>query len=325
MQWSDIYVRSGAAVLGRPIDTAAAVADGRYHELLSKSHDYQSIAHADGRTPVEMAVEAAESAVSRSAVPAADFRMVVHTSSTVSDSGMVTASYIQGRTVQGTACTLEVRQSCSAAIAELEIASAYLTASPASSAALLTTVDVTPDDIRFSEDPGSISGDSATALVLSRGSGIARLLSTAIVSDGRFADIGSGPPPEGGPRAQRLRLLAILDSMLALERQSVALALDDAGLDSGDISRWVFPNVGANTVDRDFRASLGADDARTTWSWGRTVGHLGTGNQFGGLTHLLETGAVEVGDRVALCGSGAGFSIGCAILEIVDLPAWTGA
>jgi 3-oxoacyl-[acyl-carrier-protein] synthase-3 len=121
---------------------------------------------------------------------------------------------------------------------------------------------------------------------------------------------------------QRRRLQPMLRAMSALQRDSVTAALADARTESAGISRWVFANVGLFLVDRGFRSALGIDDSKTTWDWGRTVGHLNAGNQIAGLTHLLESGAVRPGDRVALCGNGVGFSYGCAILQIEAAPDW---
>jgi 3-oxoacyl-[acyl-carrier-protein] synthase-3 len=332
MRWSDIYISASAAVLGHRVDIATAVADGRYDPTLQRAHGYRSVCVADGGLPVDMAVQAARAALARSRVDASDIRLVVHASSTrQGPDELAPASYIQGRTFDGTASALEVKQSCNGALAALEVASAYLSTAPARSSALLTTSEMFADEARYREDPGCVGADGATGVVLSRGTGVARLLSTAVVGDGRFADVGVALDQSGAAdrqaatMQQRKRLLlAMLESMFAVQRETIEGALADADAKSTEISRWVFPNIGANMVDREFRKGFGIDDSRTTWEWGRTVGHLGTGNQFAGLTHLLEVGAVRTGDRVALCGNGVGFSYGCAVLEIVREPDWSG-
>src|SRR5262249_16282873 len=234
--------------------------------------------------------------------------------------------------VGGTACAVELRQACNGALAALELGSAYLAAAPASASALLTTSDRCPPGTdRYRSGQGELAGAGAAGAVLSPGGGGARLLCTAIVGDGRFLGTGSAVDPgQYASRAeflvaQRRRLRPMLRAMSALQQQSVQAALADAGLDSAEIDRWVFANVGQFLVDQEFRKMFGIDESITTWDWGRTIGHLGAGNQFAGFTHLVEDGLVRVGDRVALCGNGVGFSYGCAVLEIVSKPGWAGS
>ena len=81
------------------------------------------------------------------------------------------------------------------------------------------------------------------------------------------------------------------------------------------------PNVGKGVAQiRD--AAFGVDASVTTTDWGLRTGHMGAGDQFGGLTHLLETGKVRPGDRVLLSGAGAVWNFGAAVLEITAVPTW---
>ncbi|MGO4750485.1 3-oxoacyl-[acyl-carrier-protein] synthase III C-terminal domain-containing protein, partial [Streptomyces sp. 2MCAF27] len=66
----------------------------------------------------------------------------------------------------------------------------------------------------------------------------------------------------------------------------------------------------------------GIDVEQTNWEFGRRLGHLGAGDQFAGVNHLLETKAVKPGDIVVLSSVGHGYTFGCAVLEIVAEPDW---
>lgn len=331
MRWTDIHVMSCALAVGHIEDVALAVADGRYDEELASAHEYVSVSSAADTPPVEMAARAGTLALERSTVDEADIVLHAHVGSTPQGpDDVVPAAYVQGRTLTRRAFTVDVRQTCNGALAALQLSAAYLTAAGSGTAALVTTSDRHggPGVNRYRLDPGGVDADGASAIVLRNGSGPLRLLSTVVVGDGRFTATTPLNPEDFPDRraflmAQRKRLLPMLESMAELEKDSVAEALADAGAEPGDVARWVFPNIGANMVDQEFRKSLGIDEARTTWDWGRTVGHLGSTNQFGGLTYLTETGAVRPGDLVALCGNGVGFSYGCAVLEVVASPAWT--
>ena len=96
--------------------------------------------------------------------------------------------------------------------------------------------------------------------------------------------------------------------------------LEEAEAQPDDIDWWVLPNVGRTLLQWQYLNVLGVGVERTTWEWGRRLGHMGAGDHVVGLNHLAETGTLGVGDRVALAGSGLGFNWSCAVLEIVAPP-----
>jgi 3-oxoacyl-[acyl-carrier-protein] synthase-3 len=59
---------------------------------------------------------------------------------------------------------------------------------------------------------------------------------------------------------------------------------------------------------------------RTLWGWGKTTGHMGSSDQFVGLSRLLEERHVSAGDQVVLLRLGAGFNITSTLIEILDVP-----
>ncbi|HEX8869078.1 MAG TPA: 3-oxoacyl-[acyl-carrier-protein] synthase III C-terminal domain-containing protein, partial [Lentzea sp.] len=81
---------------------------------------------------------------------------------------------------------------------------------------------------------------------------------------------------------------------------------------------WVvLPHFGRRRLDVNYLRPYGIEPERTTWEWSRTVGHLGAGDQFASLAHLVDTGKARSGQRVVMFGVGAGYSWGCAVLEMV--------
>ncbi|WP_405798420.1 ketoacyl-ACP synthase III family protein [Streptomyces sp. NBC_01506] len=314
--------------LGEREPVAGAVAAGRYDPALSEAHGYESIAVAGGGCAADMAVEAARVALTRSAVDPADIGVFVH--AYVDEQGpkgvAEPASYVQGMVHDGRARALGLRQGCNSALASLEVGAMYVSAG---GAAVLTSADkYEGGGGRYREDQGGVPADGATAMVLGRGDGVARLLATETVGDGRFSapgglDASRFEDRQEYRRAQRKRVMSMMRTMTEARRDCVRGALADAGVEAGDIRHWLLPYTGRFLVDGDFFAEFGIDAARTTWELGRTVGHFTSGgDSFVGLTHLLETGAVEVGDRVVMLGDSTGFAFGCAVLEIVTKPAW---
>lgn len=339
-----MYISGLGMVLGRRESTESAVASGRYSARDNEADGYTAVRVADEGPAVEMAVEAAGRALKRSGLDPAEVCLVVHACAAHQGlENLAPASYVQSRTVQGTATAVEIRQFSNGAMIALELAAGSLAARPAPRAALLTTADrfVSPAWDRYRSDQGTLFGDGATALVLSRRPGVARLLSTTVIGDASFVglqigdapwtdavDASSWPADLTARRKQHLAaqgvdlLMRLMTTTTRLQRESIEGALADAGITPGDVAWWVVPNMGRAVVDWDFRRRMGLHEARTTWSWGREVGHLGAGDPFGGLTHLFEAGSVHPGDRVALVGVGQGENYGCAVLEILKEPGW---
>lgn len=326
MRWDDMYISSSAVALGQLESVDDAVANGRYEPSMRKLHDYASISIDDTRDAADMVADAALAAIVRSGVDPADIDVFLHAH--VYSRGRELASYVQGRAAAGRARAVGVLQGCNGTIASLELGCLYLTADPGNRVAALTLGDKYDGERdRYSDDEGSVPGDGATAIVLARGDGVARVLTTEIVGDGRFNGLPPLKPTQFGDKqefraALRKRVVSERKAMSEAKRDCVHTALADAGVGADDVSHWLMSYGGRFMVDRDFYAEFGIDDERTTWEWGRTIGHVRGGDPVIGLTRLLETGAVKAGDRVAMLGDSSGFTFGCAVLEVVRQPGW---
>jgi 3-oxoacyl-[acyl-carrier-protein] synthase-3 len=344
MKWTDVFVAASAANIGRREEVADAVAEGRYDPEERIADDYEALRVSD-RAPVEMALEAAELAVRRAGLPAGQFDLTVHVS--IGYQGMdhwSPAPMIQARVGGGRCPAIEVRQASNGGMAALEITAAYLTVRPAPATALITTSDVytLPMFDRYRSDRGLLRGDGATSIVLTRGGGgVARLLSTALLTDPTHDAVyrgtqewGDSYGAHGWPVDLRGRtkeylsagvnITEVIESLTQGQSQVMETALADAGVTARDIKRFVFPNAGRTVVDWDYRKrEFGIEEADTTWAWGRQTGHMAGGDQIGGLTWLLETKAVHPGDKVVLAGVGAGWSFSAAVLEILEQPDWS--
>lgn len=341
MQWDDIYISAAAAELGRVEQVRDAVAEGRYDAEECDTDDYQSVRIVDDeRSAVDLAVAAATEALERAGTN--DFGLLLHAS--VGHQGMdhfTPASYVHSKIGGGLAPALEVRQSSNGGMAALDVAAAYLSAMPAISSALVTTGDkfAPPAYDRYRTDQGMIMSDGGTAVVLSRTGGVAKLLSTALLGDPLHGEAYVGTDSwtdvsgaRGWPIDLRVRkvqhleaggnIWEIVEHLTTRQQEVVNTALADAKSTVDEIARFVFPNVGRSVQDWKGRGEVGITEERTTWAWGRTVGHLGGGDQVAGLTHLIESGQVRTGDKVVLAGIGSGWNYSAAVVEIVAEPSW---
>ncbi|MCD9899127.1 hypothetical protein LUR56_01235 [Streptomyces sp. MT29] len=109
------------------------------------------------------------------------------------------------------------------------------------------------------------------------------------------------------------------------QRALILETLEEAGLGVGDITRVAHQFVGDRGVLQRLLEPFGENAADLgVWDFGRSMGHTGANDQTSGLFHLLTTGQLAGGDRVLLLGAGAGIAFSCAIVEILDIPAWSG-
>ena len=221
-------------------------------------------------------------------------------------------------------------------MAALDVAAAYLRSGAADPAALITTADrfAGPGYDRWHSDPGTVYADGGTAVVLSRSGGFARLLSVALVSDSYLEGMhragsahGIGltsthrhPVDLGGHKRKFLDVTGLSATMTAIaagQRQALETALAAADTKLDEIDWFLLPHFGLRRLTSNYLRHLGVDAERTSWSFGRTVGHLGAGDHLAALEHLLTTGRIRPGHRCALLAVGAGFTWSCAVLHVL--------
>ncbi|MEU6919077.1 ketoacyl-ACP synthase III family protein [Streptomyces olindensis] len=341
MNGGALYIRATGTWLPPAERVADAVADGRCEAAVARSTRMESVTVSAGEPAPEMAARAARTALERAAAEPGDIDLVLHASFYYQGFDLwAPASYVQRAAVGNQCPAMEVRQVSNGGMAALDLAWAYLAADPARVAALVTTGDrfCLPGFDRWRSDPGTVYGDGGTALVVSRHSGFARVRSIATVSAPDLEGMHRGDDPFGpapfGHRdvvdleAHKRDFLArhgvapTVARVAAAQEAVVKQALADAGLGLADIDRFVLPHLGHRRLHVAYFAKFGIDPARSTWPWSRTIGHLGAGDPFAGLDHLVTAGELGPGDTCLLFGVGAGFSWSCAVVEILDAPSW---
>lgn len=339
MRFDDLYIAGTGHWLPPTVRVADAVADGLCDQSAAAQADIQSVTVSRGDAPPEMAARAAGIALERARDIAPDIHLILHATAYYQGHDTWCApSYIQ-RVAVGNHCpAIEVRQMSNAGMAAVELAASYLAAAPERSAALLTAGDrfCPPGFDRWRSDPGTICADGASAVVLSRHGGFARLSSVVSVSEPSLERLHRGNDPFGpAPFTYRqpVDMAAWKRAFTAshgiaypvtrirqAHRDAVDRALREAGTELTDIDWFVLPNLGRKRMLASYFAAFDIAPERTTWPWGRTVGHLGGADQFAGLHHLVESGVLREGNRLLMMGVGGGFSWTCACAEIVAAP-----
>ncbi|MFJ3586835.1 3-oxoacyl-[acyl-carrier-protein] synthase III C-terminal domain-containing protein [Streptomyces sp. NPDC090127] len=328
-RWDGVFIGAAAAALGDAEELRHAVSAGRYDARDHERDSYRAVRVAPGGALPRMVLQAAGLARRRSGVAASDIDLVVHTfAGQARDAGR--AEHVSRELACTSATAMEVVHASNGGLVALHLVAAYLSASTAMRAALLTTVDCAagPGTDSYRTERGTVLGDGATGLVVTTGTGVARVLSTTVLGDAPEgalvrADLAwrvPKPPARRWKRAGggggRPAPHAPAPVLAEREREVLELALSEAGARPADVVRFVFPNLGRHLQGWSRRAALGIHEDRTTWGWGTGVGHLRSGDQTAGLAHLLEAGELSSGDLVVLVGGVCGRSLGCAVLEM---------
>ena len=336
MKVEQLFIAGLGAFLPPPVSVREAVADGRYDAQEAEETQLESVLVAGHESPPDMAVQAARGALAHSGLDPEEIKLVLHASIYFQGIDLYsTASYIhQAALGPHSALALEVKGASNGGMASLELAAFYLSTWPERAAALVTTADKFRPPLldRWRCDTGLVLADGATAMLLSRRKGFARVLSVATVSDPTLERLHRGRSPFGqvpGPidvhqrKREYLKDVGLQDMLRRFRaglRGAVINALRDARTELRDIARFVVPHVGRVLLEREYFAALEIPEAMTTWPWGRRLGHLGAGDQLAGLGHLVETRTLRPGERCLLMGVGAGFTWTCAVVELLEYP-----
>ncbi|WP_377270031.1 ketoacyl-ACP synthase III family protein [Peterkaempfera sp. SMS 1(5)a] len=341
MRVEDIFIRGTAICLPSSLLVADAVASGACPPRLAAATDMVSVAWSPDQSAAEMAADAARTVLERAGSAPEDLDLILHADTYHQGQDLwPVASYIQREAGGGSCPALEIRQMSNGGLAALDLAAAYLTADRNRCDALLTTADrfCAPGIDRWRTDPGTPYADGATALVLSRRGGFARLRSLAVLADAELEPLHRGREPfSPAPFTHRIPVdfeeakkafIGEMGMSFAVSRahsgQQTVLkqALSDADMELAEADWVLLPHFGRRRLQAIYYKPFGIDPQRTTWDWSRTVGHLGAGDQFAGLDRLAVSGAAKPGDRIVLVGVGAGYSWGAAVVEILERPGW---
>ncbi|MFE6760634.1 ketoacyl-ACP synthase III family protein [Streptomyces sp. NPDC057684] len=339
MRLEDVYIRGTATRLPARLPIADAVASGACPPGTAAATGMESVAFSPDESAAEMAAAAARTALSRAGSDGGDVDLLLHADTYHQGQDLwPVASYIQREALGNTCQAIEIRQMSNGGLAALDLAAAYLTAGHGHRDALLTTADrfCAPGIDRWKTDPGTPYADGATSLVLSRRGGYARLVSLTLHADPDLEPLHRGDDPftkapfghripvdfEAAKRAfvGRAGMSYAISRAHNGQQTVIKQALADAGSELAEADWVVLPHFGRRRLTSIYYKPFGIDPARTTWDYSRTVGHLGAGDQFAGLDHLTVSGRAAPGDRIVLVSVGAGYSWGCAVIDMLEQP-----
>lgn len=340
-----VFIKSVGVHLPEAVSIETAVAQGWYPRGEVELHELGGAAIAGDTPACEMALQAAKAAFERCRHHPEDIDLLLYADSWhQGPDGWQPQYHLQRHLVGGQVLAVEVRQGCNGMFAALELGAAYLRGGGPARHALLVAADNfgTPLIDRWRMGPGYVAGDGASAVLLSTEPSFARLLAvrSAGVPEAEQMHRGAEPlfppgPTIGRPLDFTTRNAAFKQdavgsgigtgALIRIHQQTLVVverALADAGIGIGDVTRVAYMNYSREIVANRCMAALGLAMSRSTWEFGRTVGHMGASDQVVSLDHLLANGLLRPGDHLLMLGVGPGVTISCAVVEILLSAPW---
>lgn len=340
---TDIYIQSLGVYLPAGRMTGQQAVDlGLYEEEQLLDSGVQTAIVAEGEAPVDMAVYAARDCLERAGADGRTVGLLVHGGLYWQGPlGWSPLGYILYNAGLPDAAGYEVHQGCNGMMAALEIAAGQFARDPKLGRAVLTSsLNATSPLVNrwSSAGPGIVLSDSATALLLGREPGFARLDSIASLTVAQLEGLHRGDESlveTAEPRAidamARIRswaaqspfpLAEVHSRMSKAYSEVIQRSLDEAGIRPDQLSRVLFNHLPEHFVDLLIMQPLGLPMSASTAQFGQTVGHLGASDQTVSLDHLLRLGELNPGDRVLLAGGAPGYNVASAVVTVLERPSW---
>ncbi len=346
MRTPDIFISGLGSHIPEKVPVGWAVENGLYPADEVELHELVSTAVAGDTPPPEMALSAAQEALKRCGADPSLLSLLLYCSSWYQGpEGWLPHSYLQRHLVGGDVPATEIRQGCNGMFTALELAASHLRAEPERRAALLVAADNygTPLMDRWRMGPGYVGGDAASAVVLTKEPGFARLLSVCSVTVPEAERLHRGDEPLFPPgitlgrgldfatRSEEFRRHAAATgegttALFKIQQQLMTVidrTLAEAGVERADVSRVAFMNYAREIVEQRCMAPLGLPMSKSVWDFGRTIGHCGASDQILALDHLVTTGGLGPGDHLLSLGTGPGVTISCSVIKVLDTPPWS--
>jgi 3-oxoacyl-[acyl-carrier-protein] synthase-3 len=313
-----------------------AIEEGRYDARTARqSRQLAATVAPSDQAPVHLAVEAAIQARRQARAEPADIGLILYCS--VLDTGFDAwnpPSYVQRElgVPPGSCEVAEIRSGCNGALVGVRMACLHLEAEPLHPHALVVAADCWREPLfdRWLSDSQTILGDAGTAIVLSRDSGFARIVSVCSQTDPMLEGLARGNEPftfpHGGRYPVRMaeRAMPLLRAMPGKEvaqrfRVGIGSAIDraiaEAGITLADVAHVALPFLGWHSLRPIYFEHLGLDVAKTTFEYSRGMGHTGASDPIAGIEHLLKSGRVVTDDWILVLSAGFGFICTAAVMQ----------
>lgn len=339
MRTEGFYLNGVGAVVPETMSVEHAVEQGWCTAERAKLHGMTGAAVAGDRSAPDMALQAARAAFAQSGFDPAGLGLMLYADTWHQGPDCwFPQHYLQHHLPTEDALSLEVRQGCNGMFCALELAYPFTRSSPSGTALLVGAENYGTPRIDRWASASFVFGDGASALLLSREGGFAEVLSVQSLFVPELEETHRFGKPVFPPDAttggsidlderidefsrwgenrpeHALAWIRVHQKMLVL----VNRVLSEARIGFSDISHAAFANLSPEDFEHRWMEMLGLSMDRSTWEYGRSIGHIGANDPVIGLHHLLSTGRVGPGDHVILGSVGSGVTLSCAVVRILD-------
>ncbi|MFI0487633.1 ketoacyl-ACP synthase III family protein [Actinomadura sp. 9N215] len=343
MRVRDIFLSGIGAVIPETETVGSAVERGAFPAEKVANLGFTAAAVAGDRPAPDMALEAARAALKTSGLSPTELVLLVYADVWYQGpEGWGPQYHLQKHLVGDDLLAFELKHGCNGMFSGMELAVGALRAEPHRRAAMVVGADNFGTPLMERWNPGTglvVLGDGASAVVLAKDSGFARLLSICTASFTDMEEAYRAGEPMMPPGITVGRVLDFVSRLEAFKEKMVAegigwtmgirhhqryieimhRALEEAEVEAADIKRVIVHNLAEEEVE-PYLGVLGFTMDQSTWDFGSTIGHIGVNDHVLSLHHLLSTGEVGPGDHILMCGFAAGVTYKAAVVQILAMP-----
>ena len=275
----------------------------------------------EGERTSQMATRAAEEALARAGLAAADIDLIVLATSTPDDTFPATATHVQAALGMTRGAAFDVQAVCSGFVFALAVADNFIRAGQAR--CVLVIGAETFSRLLDWDDRGTcvLFGDGAGAMVLtaSPGDGTSDdrgVLSTHIFSDGRFRDhlyVDGGPSSTGTVGHLRMHGREVFRHAVVKMAEAIDQAIAQNKLAAADID-WLVPHQANKRIIDGMAQRLGLPDEKVVVTVDRHANTSAASIPLA-LAEASGDGRIRAGHLVLLEAMGGGFTWGSALIR----------
>jgi 3-oxoacyl-[acyl-carrier-protein] synthase-3 len=313
-----------------------AVLAGKLEPERAARNGYLQLAVSDVPPP-QMAVLAAESALTSAGISRDDVGLLIHAWTYYQGYDYwEPVHYVLNGLSLRSAAPLGVSLGCNGGYAAVEAAACRLRCEPGLRTAVVTTAErfCPPRFDRWRSNLDVSYGDSGTALVIDTERGPFELLSTANVTHPEFEGMYRGSAPWNAVPFEHAETIDISSQLrgfmaaghgpgfAALATEAVlktvrsALALADLTLDDPRIRIIAPPRFGAELILRSYTSVLSGLTKAEIVNLGRGTGHLGAGDTAANLADIARGQMLKSGEIALMLSVTAGFSWSAMVVRV---------
>jgi 3-oxoacyl-[acyl-carrier-protein] synthase-3 len=275
----------------------------------------------EGERTSQMAIKAAEGALAKAGLSAADLDLIVLATSTPDDTFPATATQVQAALGMTRGAAFDIQAVCSGFVFALAVADNFIRAGQART--VLVIGAETFSRLLDWDDRSTcvLFGDGAGAMILTASSGDGTsadrgVLSTHLFSDGRFRDqlyVDGGPSSTGTVGHLRMQGREVFRHAVVKMAEAIDLAIAENKLAAADID-WLVPHQANKRIIDSMAQRLGLPAEKVVVTVDRHANTSAASIPLA-LAEASGDGRIQPGHLVLIEAMGGGFTWGSALIR----------